>query len=217
MLNLHLFLEALRVNGELQNGALSLSRSQFNLLKIVIFGNMTIWIWQLFWKFNKYDNLQYDNYFEHMKIWQFAIWQLFRKNCHIWISKYDKKKNLCTRPQRLSICKYMYMLYDVSCMSYHRFFFVSYFQIQIWQFFRNNCHIANCHISICSKLLSYYGLSYFQIFSKNCHIQIVIFQIWQFQNTFGECKMEGLKKSVKRFSQGVARQLYFMKKTIYNK
>ena len=92
MLNPHLFLEALRVNGELQNGALSLSRSQFNLLKIVIFGNMTIWIWQLFWKFSKYDNLQYDNYFEHMKIWQFPIWQLFWKNCHIWISKYDKKK-----------------------------------------------------------------------------------------------------------------------------
>ena len=38
-------------------------------------------------------NLQYDNYFEIVKIWQFAIWQLFRKNCHIWncISKYDKK------------------------------------------------------------------------------------------------------------------------------
>ena len=96
MLNPHLFLEALRVNGELKKGALSLSRSQFNLLKIVIFGNMTIWIWQLFWKFNKYDNLQYDNYFEHVKIWQFVIWQLFWKNCHIWISKYDKKKNLCS-------------------------------------------------------------------------------------------------------------------------
>ena len=92
MLNPHLFLEALRVNGELKNCAQSLSRSQFNLLKIVIFGNMTIWIWQLFWKFNKYDNLQYDNYFEHMK-----IWQLFRKNCHIWISKYDKKKTYACR------------------------------------------------------------------------------------------------------------------------
>ena len=98
MLNPHLFLEPLRVNGELKNGALSLSRSQFNLLKIVIFGNMTIWIWQLFWKFNKYDNLQYDNYFEHMKIWQFAIWQLFRKNCHIWISKYDNKKKPMAPP-----------------------------------------------------------------------------------------------------------------------
>ena len=33
----------------------------------------------------------------------------------------------------------------------HRFFFLSYLEMQIWQFFRNNCHIANCHILTISK------------------------------------------------------------------
>ena len=66
--------------------------SHFPFSKISAFGNchiwnMTIWIWQYFWKI-----LKYDNYFKVDKIWQFAIWQLIRKNCHISISKYDNKK-----------------------------------------------------------------------------------------------------------------------------
>ena len=63
---------------------------------------------------------------------------------------------------------------------------IGFFCCHIWkskylcQFFRINCHIANCHILSILKWLSYYWLSYLRTFQKYCHIQIVIFQIWQF-------------------------------------
>ena len=115
-----------------------------NFLKI--FGNMTIRNMTIILNILKYDNLQYDNYFEKIVIFEFENMT---------------KKNLC--PKRLWKrwpIPYKKITGQISCGfknlgklgSCHRFFLLlSYFEIQIWQFFRNNCHIANCHIFICSK------------------------------------------------------------------
>ena len=77
-------------------------------------------------------------------------------------------------------------------------FFLSYFEIQIWQFFQNNCHIANCHISVFSKWLSYYILSYFKNLQKklsysDCHISNMT--ILNSLN-LGQWKINGVQKLV---------------------
>ena len=149
---------------------------------------MTICNMTIILKIRKYDNLQYDNYFEKIVIFEFQ--------------NMTTKKNLCPPPTSrnflsLAICMKDQLAISIEVGSkfnqnpppqvffchifkfkYDNFFeIIVILQIVIFQYVQNYCHITDCHISKYFQKIVIFRLSYFKYDNFKIHLENVKWKV----------------------------------------